>query len=89
MGVYFDSTFTGIGAKILKLSPGEAADKAGIPVGAVIRSIGGVKIVDQVSAIVRIRSYAPGSTISVVVELPSSGGSKTYSIKLGSTASNG
>lgn len=83
MGVYFDSTYTGVGAKILQLSTGEGADKAGIPVGAVIRSIDGVRITDQVSCIVRIRSYAPLSVISVVVDLPS-GGQKTFKVTLGS-----
>jgi len=83
LGVFFDTTFTGEGAKIGKLSPGEGADKAGIPVGAVIRSIDGVKIPNTDTAIVRIRSYAPGATVTVVVDLPS-GGSKTFKVTLGS-----
>ena len=83
----FRSTYTGIGAKIGKLSAGEGAEKAGIPVGAVIKSIDGLRITDEVAAIVKIRSYAPGTTVSVVVELPT-GGNKTYSVKLGSAASN-
>nr|MSZ91173.1 PDZ domain-containing protein [Actinomycetota bacterium] len=87
LGIFFDTTFTGVGAKILKLSPGDGAEKAGIPAGSVIRSIDGVKIVDQVGAIVRIRSYAPGSTVTVVVDLPT-GGSKSFKVVLGSAASN-
>jgi putative serine protease PepD len=83
LGVFFDTTFTGEGAKIGKLSPGEGADKAGIPVGAIIRSIDGVKIPNTDTAIVRIRSYAPGATVSVVVDLPT-GGSKTFKVTLGS-----
>jgi len=83
LGVFFDTTFTGEGAKIGKLSPGEGAEKAGIPVGAVIRSIDGVKIPNTDTAIVRIRSYAPGATVTVVVDLPS-GGSKTFKVTLGS-----
>ena len=89
LGVFFDNTYDGIGAKILKLSPGEAAEVAGIPSGAIIKSIGGQRVVDVVGAIVRIRSYAPGATISVTVEMPNSGGSKTFTVKLGKTASNG
>ena len=88
LGVFFDQTFTGIGAKILKLSTGEGAEKAGIPVGSVIKSIEGFKITDDVSAIVRIRAYAPGTTISVVVDLPNNGGSQTFKVTLGSAASN-
>jgi putative serine protease PepD len=88
LGVFFDSTYTGIGARIARLSPGEGAERAGIPAGAVVKSIGGTKITDQTSAVVRIRSYAPGSSISVTVELPT-GGTRTYTVKLGSAPSNG
>lgn len=87
LGIYFDTTYTGVGAKIGKLSPGEGAEKAGIPVGSVIRSIDGIRVTDEVAAIVKIRSYAPGTTVSVVVDLPT-GASKTFSVKLGSAPSN-
>jgi len=83
LGVYLDTSYTGTGAKIARLSPGEGAEKAGIPVGSIIRSIDGVKIPDTDTAIVRIRSYAPGSTVTVVVDLPT-GGSKTFKVTLGS-----
>ena len=66
LGIYFDTAYEGVGAKIARLSPGEAADKAGIPIGSVIRSIDGIRISDLVSCIVRIRSYAPGDTVSVL-----------------------
>jgi putative serine protease PepD len=89
LGVYFDNTYTGIGAKILRLTPGEGAEVAGIPAGSVIRSIGGQRVTDQVSAVVRIRSYAPGATISVTVDLPNGGGIKTFTVKLGKAPSNG
>lgn len=89
LGVFFDNTYDGIGAKILKLSPGEAADVAGIPAGSIIKSIGGQRVVDIVGAIVRIRSFAPGATVSVTVELPNSGGVKTFTVKLGKAPSNG
>jgi putative serine protease PepD len=88
LGVFFDQTYTGIGAKILKLSVGEGAEKAGIPVGSVIKSIEGFKISDDISAIVRIRAYAPGTIITVIVELPNNGGSQTFKVTLGSAASN-
>ena len=82
LGVNFDTTFTGVGARILKLVSGEAADKAGIPAGAVIRDIDGKKTNDLISAIVRIRSYAPGDTVKITVDMPS-GGSKTFTVTLG------
>lgn len=87
LGVFFDPTFTGAGAKILRLSPGDPAEKAGIPAGSVITSIGGIKIADQVGAIVKIPSYAPGTTVTLIVELPT-GGQKSFTLALGSAPSN-
>ena len=87
LGVFFDTTYTGNGAKIARLSAGEGADKAGIPVGSIIKSIDGTRITDQVAAIVKIRSYAPGAKVTVVVDLPS-GGSKSFNVTLGSAASS-
>jgi S1-C subfamily serine protease len=87
LGVFFDTEFTGIGARILRLSPGEGAEKAGIPAGSVIRSIDGLKIPNEVAAIVKIRSYAPLTTITVVVDLPNSGGSKSFKVTLGTAPS--
>ena len=86
LGVFFDPKYTGVGARILQLSPGQGAENAGIPIGSVIRSIDGIKITDQVSAIVRIRSYAPGAIITVVVDLPT-GASKSFKVILGSAPS--
>lgn len=87
LGVFFDTTYTGIGAKILRLSTGEGADKAGIPAGAIITAIDGVKISDRTAAVVKIRSYAPGSTINVTVDLPT-GGAKSFKVVLGTAPSN-
>lgn len=86
LGVFFDSAYTGTGAKVLSLSAGEGAAVAGIPAGSIIRSIDGFRIADQVSAIVKIRSYAPFTVVTVVVDLPT-GGSKTFKVTLGSAPS--
>lgn len=86
LGVYFDNNYTGVGARVANLVTGEAADKAGIPSGAIVTNIDGVKIPDEVTAIVRIRSYAPGAVIKVTATLPS-GGSKTFTVTLGSANS--
>lgn len=82
LGINFDTSYTGTGAKILKLVSGEAADKAGIPAGSIIREIDGKKITDLISAIVRIRSYAPGDSVKITVELPS-GRQATFTVVLG------
>jgi S1-C subfamily serine protease len=84
LGVYFDTNYTGPGAKVSQLVSGEGAEKAGIPVGAIVTAIDGARVADQLAAIVKIRSYAPGTTIQVTVTLPG-GGSKTFSVKLGSS----
>ena len=82
LGINFDPSFTGLGARILRVVDGEAAAKAGIPNGAVIREIEGRKINDLVTAIVRIRAYAPGDTIKITVDLPG-GGQRTFNVLLG------
>lgn len=87
LGVSFDNTYTGTGARIFAITDGAAAAKAGIPAGSIIRSIDGVKINDQVGAIVRIRAYAPGAIVSITVDLPA-GTSRTFSVTLGSAPSN-
>lgn len=86
LGVSFDSSYTGVGAKISSLSAGGGAEKAGIPANSVVRSIDGVKVANSEAAIVRIRSYAPGTSITVVVDLPT-GASKSFKVTLGSTPS--
>ena len=85
-GVSFDSTFTGTGAKISALTSGKGAEKAGIPVGSIVKTIDGYKINDAVSAIVRIRSKAPGDKVTVVVELIG-GTLKTFIVTLDSAPS--
>ena len=87
LGVYFDETYTGVGAKVAQLVTGEAADKAGIPAGAIVTNIGGSRIPDLETAIVRIRSYAPGSTVSITATLPD-GSTKVFTVTLGSAPSN-
>lgn len=85
MGVVFDDVTADTQAKILQLTPGEGAEKAGIVVGSIIKTIDGVKIANRDAAIVKIRSYAPGTVITVVMTLPD-GSTKTYKVTLGTAA---
>jgi len=87
LGVFFDQTYVGVGAKVAQLVTGESAAKAGIPVGAIITNIGGIRVPDLETAIIRIRSYAPRSTVAVTVTLPN-GTSKVFTVTLGSAPSN-
>lgn len=86
IGVSFDSTYEGIGALISAITPGGGAERAGIPTGAIIRSINGLRVADNTSAIARILSFAPGTLISVTVDLPT-GTSKIFKVTLGSMPS--
>jgi putative serine protease PepD len=85
LGVSFDPTFTGPGLRINNITPDSAAEKAGLTVGTIVRSINGFKVNDAVTAIVRIRSKAPGDQILVVVD--AAGSTRTYNITLGSAPS--
>ena len=66
---------------------GGAASNAGIPVGAIVTNISGTRTPDAQTAIVKIRSYAPGSAITVTCKLPD-GSTKVYTVTLGSAPSN-
>ena len=83
LGISFDPAYTGNGARILTLTPGAAAERAGLTVGSIVKSIDGFKVNDAVTAIVRIRSHAPGDQIIIVVE-SAAGSSRTFTITLGS-----
>lgn len=88
LGIFFDTSYTGTGARILRYSDGDsAAQKAGIPVGSIITRVDNLKVNDLLDAVVRIRSYAPGDAVNVTVQLPN-GSSATYRVILGSAPSN-
>jgi len=88
LGIFFDVTYTGDGAKILRFNePESAAQKSGIPVGSIITRIDKFKINDLLDAIVRIRSYSPGDEVNVTVQQPD-GNRGTYKVILGSAPSN-
>jgi putative serine protease PepD len=83
LGVVFDELTADTQAKINSLTPSEGAIKAGMVVGSIITSIDGVKISNRDAAVVKIRSYAPGTVITVVATLPN-GTSNSYKVTLGS-----
>jgi putative serine protease PepD len=68
---------------VAALTAGKAAERAGMVVGSVVKRINGFKINDSISAIVRVRSNAPGDQVVIVAELPS-GESRTYTFNLDS-----
>jgi putative serine protease PepD len=83
IGISFDNNFNGVGARIVSLTAGKAAARAGLVEGSIVKRIDGFKINNAISAIVRIRSHAPGDQVVVVADLPS-GESRTYTFNLDS-----
>jgi len=83
IGISFDTNFTGVGARIAALTAGKAAIRAGMVEGSIVKRIDGFKINNAISAIVRVRSHAPGDQVVVVADLPS-GESRTYTFNLDS-----
>jgi S1-C subfamily serine protease len=82
-GAQIDASATISGASAI--GSGAVIGAGAIVVGSIITSIDGVKIANRDAAIVKIRSYAPGSVITVVVRLPN-GTSNSYKVTLGSAA---
>jgi putative serine protease PepD len=83
VGITFDNNYTGLGARVAGITAGKAAERAGMSVGLIVKTIDGFKINDLVTAIVRIRSHAPGDQVVIVAELPT-GGTKTFTFTLDS-----
>ncbi|MHA3702270.1 S1C family serine protease [Jatrophihabitans sp. YIM 134969] len=77
---------SGAGAKVGTVQSGSPAQKAGIKSGDVITKIGGQRIDDSIGAIAATRSYAPGTTVPVIVS--SGGQTKTVNVTLGSSTDN-
>lgn len=88
LGVTFTDPQSGTGATVVSVTPGGAAAAAGIPVGAVVHKIGARVVKDMLTAIVTIAAYDPGATVTIVADLPNGGGSKTFTVTLGSRQSN-
>jgi putative serine protease PepD len=83
VGISFDNTYAGVGARVAGITAGKAAERAGMSVGLIVKTIDGFKINDLITAIVRIRSHAPGDQVVIVAELPT-GGTKTFTFALDS-----
>jgi putative serine protease PepD len=70
------------GAKILGVTAGSPAAKAGIRKGDLVTEVAGAKVADGIALIVAIRAHQPGDTISFTVQRP--GGEVQVRVKLGS-----
>ena len=75
-----DSTVNG--ATVGDVTPGSPAESAGIRAGDVITAVNGQPVPDAVSLITRIRSFAPGDTVTLTVE--SNGNTRDVQVTLGS-----
>ncbi len=84
IGVSLDMAFAGPGAQVSELTPGGAAETAGLQVGDTITAVDGVAIDDATSLIVTVRSKAPGDSVTLsvlrggqTIEVPITLGSST------------
>jgi len=87
LGVTFEDLQTGEGAKVASVTPGGAADLAGITAGVIVHKIDSRIVKDMLTAVVTIGAYDPGATVTITADLPA-GGTKTFTVTLGSGQSN-
>jgi hypothetical protein len=83
LGVHVRTVADGSGARVEQVQPGGPADRVGIAVGDVIRSVDGERIVRQEEVPAAVGRRSPGSTVSV--ELARGTGTLSLVVQLGST----
>jgi putative serine protease PepD len=94
IGVLLDSSYTGVGVKVAEqagggvepITPGSAAEQAGIRPGDVIVAINGTPVTVPDELIVAIRARAPGETVSLTVREPA--GDRDVLVVLGEETSS-
>ena len=86
IGVLLDQTYTGAGVRVATkapagqsvITPGGAADRAGIKPGDVITALDGQPITDENAFVVAIRAHAPGDSVTLTVRT----GSKSRTVRV-------
>jgi putative serine protease PepD len=74
----------GLGARIRSVSPGSPAEKAGLQAGDIVTKVGDRRITDADTLIVAIRSYDPGTAVTVT--LTRDGSTQTLKVTLGTSS---
>jgi putative serine protease PepD len=85
IGVRLDATYEGEGARVSEVTPGSAADKAGMKAGDIIVKFNGRPVTDSTELIVAIRAMNPGDKVEVTVKR--SENTQTLTVTLGSDSS--
>ena len=85
IGVSLDTAFAGEGARVGDVTVGGGAEAAGIQSGDVIVAVDGVKVADSTELVVKVRSRAPGDTLTLTIDR--SGQSIDVPVTLGATTS--
>ena len=79
------TSITTVGATISTVTAGGAAAKAGLQAGDVVVKVQNQLIVEQIDLVAAVRSYAPGTTVTVTYTR--AGASRTAQVTLGTAAS--
>ena len=74
----------GLGARLRSVSPGSPAEKAGLQAGDIVTKVGDRRITDADTLIVAIRSYDPGTAVTIT--LTRDGSTRTVKVTLGTSA---
>jgi len=64
----FDDDMTGIGAQVKEVTPGSAADEAGLKVDDVITAVDGNPVANQQALVASILAYKPGEKVTLTVQ---------------------
>lgn len=68
LGISVDSQFAGPGARVADVTPGGAAEAAGLQAGDVITAIDGEPVADSTALVVVIRDQAVGDSVDLTVD---------------------
>ncbi len=89
IGVQVPSQSDVRGARVMEVTAGGPAERAGIPSGVVITKVDDRLVTDGDSLIAAVRSYAPGDTVRITYTDAQGGGEKTVEVQLAEAEAGG
>ncbi|MDO1477535.1 S1C family serine protease [Rhodococcus ruber] len=89
IGVQVPSQSDVRGARVMEVTAGGPAERAGIPSGVIITKVDDRLVTDGDSLIAAVRSYAPGDTVRITYTDAQGGGEKTVEVQLAEAEAGG